>query len=145
MGNTSYIDLILIHWPSANNTETYSSSDPYCNANPNNKEYSPSLCRQSTWKALEFIFNEGKAKAIGVSNFEQKHLMDIFDLNSLLPAVNQFEFHGYWHPVLTQHHVAIAIGQKYNKSAAQVWLRWTWQQGIVSNPRSWNDDHQREN
>ena len=34
---------------------------------------------------------------------------------------------------------------KYNKSASQVWLRWIWQQGIVSNPRSWNDVHQREN
>ena len=56
---TEYIDLILIHWPSNNSTSTYSSSDPYCNASPSNKQYSPSLCRQSTWKALEFVFKAG--------------------------------------------------------------------------------------
>ena len=53
--------------------------------------------------------------------------------------------YGYWDPVLTAHPTAIGIGAKYGKSAAQVWLRWTYQQGIVSNPRSWNITHQQEN
>lgn len=43
------------------------------------------------------MFNSGRARAIGVSNFEQNHLQDILDLNSLVPAVNQVEFHPYWH------------------------------------------------
>ena len=77
--NTEYVDLLLIHWPS-------------CNANPTNPEYSASECRQSTWRALESAFRSGKARAIGVSNFEQRHLEDIFALKSEIPAVNQFEY-----------------------------------------------------
>eukprot|EP01083_Nonionella_stella_P036886 100625_1 len=173
--NTSYIDLILIHWPSDNRSTSWKSTDVYCNAT--NDLYDPTTCRQHTWKAMEWIFNHSGARAIGVSNFEVRHLEDIFNLNSLIPAVNQFEFHGYWHehdlveycqsykiqvnsyaplgtpdvmegywkPVLTQHPVATAIGNKYHKSAAQVWLRWAVQQGIVVNPRSWNIAHQHQN
>ena len=126
---------------------------------------------------MELVYERGQARAIGVSNFEKQHLMDIFNMNSLMPAVNQFEFHGYWHefelveycqsykitvnayaplgtpdvtygywdPVLTSQPTAINIGRKYGKSATQVWLRWIYQQGIVSNPRSWNISHQQEN
>eukprot|EP01084_Bolivina_argentea_P258104 434993_1 len=94
--NTTYIDLLLIHWPSPSQQQIANiSSDAFCNTD--NNQYNASLCRQSTWKALETIFNNKGAKAIGVSNFEQKHLQDIFALNSLKPAINQFEFHGYWH------------------------------------------------
>jgi diketogulonate reductase-like aldo/keto reductase len=82
--HTDYVDLLLIHWPGVVGQNV---SGP-CE---NDRE-----CRQQTWKALEVIFNQGKAKAIGVSNFEQNHLQDIFDLNSLIPSVNQVEFHPYW-------------------------------------------------
>ena len=103
MFNTTYFDLLLIHWPSLpNNRSSNDSSTPYCNSG-DPSEYNPTFCRQITWKAMEKIykgydFNGERvaAKAIGVSNFEQKHLMDIFNLNSLLPAVNQIEFHPYW-------------------------------------------------
>jgi len=47
--------------------------------------------------ALIQVFNQGKAKAIGVSNFEQVHLEDLFELNTLIPSVNQVEFHPYFH------------------------------------------------
>eukprot|EP01084_Bolivina_argentea_P257456 433762_1 len=180
MFNTSYVDLLLIHWPTCtsencNKTTSTKSTTKYCNAS--NHAYNSSACRQSTWKAMEYIFNNGGARAVGVSNFEAKHLQDIIDMNSLNPAVNQFEFHGYWHefnllkfcqsynitvdsyaplgtpdveygnwkPVLTQHPVPMSIGTKYNKSAAQIWLRWAWQQGVVVNPRSWNISHQKQN
>eukprot|EP01084_Bolivina_argentea_P238059 399951_1 len=94
--NTSYVDLLLIHWPSDQSPLSWSSTDPYCN--PQNIMYNATLCRQSTWKAYEYIFSElNGAKAIGVSNFEQKHIQDILVLQSLIPSVNQFEFHGYWH------------------------------------------------
>ena len=170
---TDYIDLLLIHWPS--NTSSPDTTDKYCNSS--NVEYSPSKCRQSTWRAMEKRYKEKKLRAIGVSNFEKNHLQDIFNLNSLIPSVNNFEFHGYWHeydlveycqsynimvdayaplgtpdieygywnPVLTQHPTAIDIGSKYNKSAAQIWLRWIIQQKMITNPRSWNITHQKEN
>lgn len=53
-------------------------------------------CRQQAWLALEHLFKTGKAKAIGVANFEMGHMQDLLDLNSLIPAVNQIEFHPYW-------------------------------------------------
>eukprot|EP01084_Bolivina_argentea_P211530 359823_1 len=174
--NTTYVDLLLIHFPYKNPSN---STDPYCNTS--NSKYSVKLCIQSTWKAYEYIFNELKgAKAIGVSNFEQEHINYILELNSLIPSVNQFEFHGYYHeydlvnfcqslnitvngyaplgtpdveygnwipptPILTEHPVAINISKKYNKTAAQIWLKWQLQQNIVINPRSWNITHMKQN
>eukprot|EP01083_Nonionella_stella_P209729 759969_1 len=127
--------------------------------------YDPSKCRQSVWRAMIDIFEKGKARAIGVSNFEVKHLQDCIavDNGKYLPAINQIEFHGYWHefdlvnwcqsrgitingyapvgtpdvmignwtdptPLLINHPVAMNIGNKYKKTAAQVWLRWQWHQ-----------------
>ena len=77
-----YVDLLLIHWPGRRG-----SSDE-----TQNRE-----TRQSCWKALEYLYNNSKARAIGVSNFEIKHIQDIVDLKSLLPAVNQVEYHPFWH------------------------------------------------
>ena len=174
--NTNYFDLILIHWPSDNSSAAATSTDVHCNTK---MQYSASLCRQSTWKALLETKSNGGAKAVGVSNFEEKHLKDVMKSQSPSgwPAVNQFEFHGYWHefnlvsychannitvnsyaplgtpdieygfwkPVLTSHPTAQQVGQKYGKSAAQVWLRWALQQNVVVNPRSWNISHQKQN
>eukprot|EP01084_Bolivina_argentea_P211526 359818_1 len=183
MFQIDYVDLLLVHWPH----RSLASTDIYCNNS--NINYSPSKCRKSTWKAFEKIFETGKAKAIGVSNFMIKHLNDTFYFNdgidfddeglniNYLPAVNQFEFHGYWHkhelvqycqdrnilvngyaslgtpdvtlgywnPLLIHHPVALRVAEKYSKSAAQVWLKWAYQQNIVLNPRSSNIDHQLEN
>eukprot|EP01084_Bolivina_argentea_P170716 295834_1 len=177
--NTSYFDLLLIHYPWQNGSKTDNETDLSCNGK--SSQYNATLCRQSTWKAYEWIYNNGGARAIGISNFEaQYQLQDIIDMHSLLPSVNQFEFHGYWHeyqlveqcqhlnitvnsysplgapdielgnwlpptPLLILHPVAVEIGKKYDKTAAQVWLRWAVQQGIVVNPRSWNATHMQEN
>ena len=65
-----YVDLLLIHWP-GQKKERY----------------------LETWKALENIYKNKKARAIGVSNFEIKHLNDIFENRSVPPAVNQIERH----------------------------------------------------
>ena len=76
-----YVDLLLIHWPgSAFGTKS-----------------SNTKIRQSCWNALEYLYNNGKARAIGVSNFEADHIQDIVDLKSLLPSVNQVEYHPFWH------------------------------------------------
>ena len=178
MFGTTYFDLLLIHWPACPAASSQS-TDPVCQKQHKEK-YDPKLCRQHTWKALEDIFTNGTARAIGVSNFEAKHIQDIIEMNSLLPAVDQFEFHGYWHEfglrdfaqsynitvnsyaplgapdveadgfkdwpyVLPENPVAVSIGKKYSKSAAQVWLKWAWQQGVVLNPRTLNVDHMKEN
>lgn len=82
-----YVDLLLIHWPAPPDK----SSDPTCQGNPPTWRE----CRQSTWRAMEEIYMLGKARAIGVSNFEKNHLEDIIAMNSTLPAVNQVEFHPY--------------------------------------------------
>jgi len=90
---TDYVDLLLIHYPGPWSTE--SSKDYPCTNGNGGVTYKP--CRQETWKALEEIFRAKKARAIGVSNFEVNHLQDIIELNSSLPAVNQVEYHLYFH------------------------------------------------
>ena len=79
-----YVDLLLIHWPG-----------PGAGCSMTNSSWRE--CRQSCWKALEQLFNTGKARAIGVSNFEVNHLQDILDMKGLVPAVNQVEYHPFWH------------------------------------------------
>eukprot|EP01084_Bolivina_argentea_P257466 433777_1 len=86
-----FVDLLLIHWPSSQRNNSMDSTDSYCNRGDINN-FNASFCRQQTWKALIKIFTDGGARAIGVSNFDQNQLNDIFALNSLIPAVNQFEF-----------------------------------------------------
>ena len=182
--NTTYMDMILIHWCTDNNQNAQQlSSDPTCHRYTST--YNATLCRQHTWRGLIELFNNKTVKAIGVSNFEVKHINDLInykydDGKSYLPAVNQMQFHGYWHeyellqfcndnnilynswstlgapdvqqtkwtgntPVLTKHPLAMQIGKKYNKSAAQVWLRRQHQLNILVIPRSNNVTHMMEN
>jgi len=88
---TNYVDLLLIHWPG----EFTRSGQPV----PNCKEGQSSWteCRIQSWRALETIFQQERVRAIGVSNFEVNHLLDIMTVNSSIPSVNQVEFHPYWH------------------------------------------------
>ena len=169
--NTSYVDLLLIHWP----LPVWSNSrDPACQ-----HESQARACRQSSWRAMEEIFHSGRALAVGVSNFEMSHLQDIVDMNSLLPAVNQVEYHPYWHeddlvaycrdksivfntysPLGTpdwgpDHRgwnssildlpLIRDIACRHAKSPAQVLLRWALEKKLVLNPRSWNEKHMAEN
>ena len=85
-----YVDLLLIHWPGP---PSPLATDPACRGNPTTWR----ACRQSTWKALEKIYNANKTRAIGVSNFEKVHLEDIISMNGMIPAVNQIEYSIYWH------------------------------------------------
>ncbi len=166
-----YVDLLLIHWPGPRG----SSTDPACQRDPPTWR----SCRQSVWKAMEKLFNSGKALAIGVSNFEQNHLEDIIQMSSMIPSVNQVEFQPYWHeddllaycksknitfnsysPLgapdwgPTQHGwngtilalpVIQSIAKAHQRTAAQIIQRWQWQQGIVVNPRTLNQNHMKEN
>ncbi|GHH88616.1 oxidoreductase [Streptomyces sulfonofaciens] len=141
-----YVDLYLIHWP-------VPSQDKYV----------------ESYKALEKIHAEGRAKSIGVSNFLPEHLQRLFDETSIIPAVNQIElhpqfqqrearaFHGEqgiateaWSPLgqgkgLLEVPALSAIAQKHGRTPAQIVLRWHVQIGNVVIPKSVTPSRIREN
>lgn len=136
------IDLYLIHWPVKEKFK-------------------------DTWKAMERIYKEGRAKAIGVCNFHIHHLERLLEDAEVVPAVNQVEFH----PLLTQrellkycrekgiqleawsplmhgnlHEVDLSdLAAKYGKTPAQIILRWDIQQGVVTIPKSVTPSRIEEN
>lgn len=95
----SYVDLLLIHWPfynpSAGNvtTNVTVSTDPACQHK--NPKFNGTACRLDTWRALIKIFNDGGAKAIGVSNYNIADLEEIRLAGLPMPALNQCPFHIY--------------------------------------------------
>lgn len=132
---TDYLDLYLIHQPFG---------DIY-----------------NSWRAMEDLYNEGKIRAIGVSNFLPDRLLDLILHNKITPAVNQVETHPFlqqienaefmkennvqiesWAPFaegknnIFQNEILLSIAGKYNKSVAQIILRWLTQRDIVVIPKS---------
>lgn len=122
------------------------------------------------WRVLERLYQEGKIKAIGVSNFEPFRLMDLCLHNKVVPAVNQVEVHPFcqmkaeheyhsangiqteaWAPFaenknnLFTNPCLISLAEKYNKSVQQVILRWVTQRGIVTIPRTTSTAHAKAN
>ncbi len=150
----SYVDLYLVHWPTADaNLKT-------TNAMINKRE--------ETWRAMEEIYKSGKAKAIGVSNFTIKHLKEMEKYANIMPMVNQVEFHPFLYQKELLEHCRLkdivltascpivrnlksdderitSISKKHSKTAAQVFLRWGLQKGIVEIPRSSKKEHIVEN
>lgn len=129
-----YVDLYLVHWPVPG-------------------KY------LDTWRALETIYENGQAKAIGVSNFHIHHLKDLFNHSDIVPAVNQVECHPRlvqnelitfckshniqfesWAPIMqgkvNDIEVLKKIGKQYGKTPVQVTLRWNLDKGIVTIPKS---------
>ncbi|MCC6413815.1 MAG: aldo/keto reductase [Saprospiraceae bacterium] len=123
-----------------------------------------------TWRAMQEIYKAGKARAIGVSNFQSDRLMDLIVHNEVVPAVNQIETHPFHQQIETQqflqennvqiqswgpfaegknnifHNELLAtIGAKYNKTIAQVILRWLTQRGVVAIPKSVRKERMEEN
>ena len=124
--------------------------------------------RRQSWRALEALQAQGKARSIGVSNFTIKHLTDLLAQTKTVPAVNQVEFHPYLYQrdlldycinkgivieaysPLTRakrlnHPTIVAIAKKYSKTAAQVLIRWSLQHDVVVIPKSIHQDRIREN
>ena len=122
------------------------------------------------WRAMEELYAQGRVRAIGVCNFEPDRLLDLCHNTRVIPAVNQIEAHPYtpqteairimqelgvqaeaWGPLaegrngLFTDDILIGIGRKYNKSAAQVVLRWHLQHGIVAIPKSVHRQRMEEN
>lgn len=114
-----------------------------------------------SWRAMEELYSEGKIRAIGVSNFQMDRLVDLIVHNEVIPAVNQVETHVFnqqiesakimkennvqiesWGPFaegknnMFQNEILVSIAEKYNKTVAQVILRWLTQRGVVAIPKS---------
>lgn len=114
-----------------------------------------------SWRALEELYKEGKIRAIGVSNFHPDRVMDLIVNNEIVPAVNQIETHPFYQRTedqkflkengvqieswasfaegrndLFSNEILATIGKKYNKSVAQVILRWLVQREVVVIPKS---------
>lgn len=123
-----------------------------------------------SWRAMEELYKEGKVRAIGVSNFQTDSIMDIITFNEIIPAINQVETHPFnqqvenqkfliengvqiesWGPFaegknnLFTNELLASIGEKYNKSIAQVVLRWLTQRGVVAIPKSVRKERMIEN
>lgn len=122
------------------------------------------------WRAMEELYQDGRVKAIGVSNFQPDRVMDLIVHNKIVPAINQIETHPFnqqvaaqkflqennvqiesWGPFaegknnLFQNELLVAIGKKYNKTVAQIVLRWLTQRGVVAIPKSVHTNRIEEN
>lgn len=129
-----YLDLYLIHWPVAGKYK-------------------------DTWRALERLYNEKRVRSIGVSNFLQHHLEDLLSVADIVPMVNQMEFHPYlvqqslldfcarhkiqyeaWSPMMQGEIFGMDafkdLAAKYQKTIAQIVLRWDLQKGVITIPKS---------
>ncbi len=140
---TDYIDLYLIHWPSGGK-------------------------RIETWKALETLIDEGKCRAIGVSNFAFKHINELLDNCRVVPAVNQVEFSPFlyqkdllefcrekgiqlegYSPLGRGNKVKdpkiASTAEKYSKTPAQILIRWSLQHKVIVIPKSSDKNRIKEN
>jgi diketogulonate reductase-like aldo/keto reductase len=122
------------------------------------------------WRAMQNLYKEGKVRAIGVSNFQPDRLMDLIIHHEIVPAVNQVETHPFhqqtetqkflqennlqiesWGPFaegknnIFQNELLASIGKKYNKTIAQVILRWLTQRGVIAIPKSVRKERMKEN
>lgn len=142
---TKYVDLYLMHWP---NPETFIDS----------------------WKQMEVLYKEGLCRAIGVCNFHQHHMEELLSAAEVVPAVNQIELHpllsqkslveyctlkgilveaysplARMHKDLVENPVMVSLSEKYRKSVVQIILRWNFQNGIVSIPKTSNKERLKSN
>lgn len=122
------------------------------------------------WRAMEELYKEGKVRAIGISNFQPDRVMDMILFNKVVPAVNQIETHPFnqqinnlkflqendvqlesWGPFaegrnnIFSNEILVSLAAKYQKSVAQVMLRWLTQRGIVAIPKSVHKERIAEN
>ncbi|MCQ4795041.1 aldo/keto reductase [Anaerofustis stercorihominis] len=137
-----YLDLYLIHWPA--NKKQFDNAEEI-NAN--------------TWRAFEDIYETGRVKSIGLSNFLPQHIDELMKTAKIKPMVNQIEFHpGFaqietaeycikndivaeaWSPLgrkdALSNETLIELSKKYDKSVAQICIRWVLQHNILPLPKS---------
>ena len=143
MLKTDYVDLYLVHWPIK-------------------------ATRKETWLALERLYSEGRVKAIGVANYLEPFLAELDSYGSVIPAVDQVEFSPFLYlkdlkelcqskGIVLQAYTPLARGRrmqderlqalskKYDKTPAQIMLRWILQHGVSAIPKSSNQLRLQEN
>lgn len=147
-----YLDLYLIHWP----------------ANERQFRKKASKLNQETWRAMEKLYEEGRIKAIGVSNFMPHHIERLMEKATVKPAVNQIEFHPgllqkecvefckeqeitveAWSPLgrgeLIFDELLMGLAEKYGSTVAQLIIRWVMQHDIVPLVKSTKQSRIEEN
>ncbi|KAJ3703343.1 hypothetical protein LUZ61_007048 [Rhynchospora tenuis] len=159
-----YIDLYLIHWPLRIKKEGSLSPENFL---------LPDI--PATWRVMEKLYDSGKARAIGVSNFSCKKLGDLLEIARVPPAVNQVESHPGWQqrklhefcqskgvhisaysplgrPVYSSGNSIVLcnpivkmVAEKLGKTPAQIMLRWGLQMGHTVLPKSKNEARMKEN
>lgn len=146
-----YLDMYLIHWPASKAVH-----DDWQKIN------------EETWKAFEYLYNEGYVKAIGVCNFKKNQLEELLKTAIIKPMVNQIEFHvGFrqeetvdyckendilveaWSPLgsgkMLKSEELKTMADKYNVSVAQLCIKWCLQNGVLPLPKSKNENRMKEN
>jgi methylglyoxal/glyoxal reductase len=139
----SYVDLYLIHWPVQG-------------------------LGDETWRAMIKLLHQGKARAIGVSNYSIRELNELLEKSDIVPAVNQVEFHPFLYQEellrfcknnniqleayspLTRgkrlnHPKILELAKKYNKTPAQILIRWSLQHNVIVIPKSIHEARIKEN
>ncbi|MCD8195842.1 MAG: aldo/keto reductase [Lachnospiraceae bacterium] len=147
---TDFLDLYLIHWPCV---ERFRMDWKEINAD--------------TWRGFEKLYRDGKVRAIGVSNFQRKHLEALRPYAQIQPMVDQIEFHpGYlqlddvhymqengilpqaWSPLgngaVLQETLLIEMAQKYRKTAAQICIRFCLQKGVLPLTKSMKPERMKQ-
>lgn len=137
------LDLYLIHWP----VEDF---------------------HQESWRALVDLHKQGRCRAIGVSNYTETHLDQLAQVSDVVPAINQMEFHPFvyresmlvrcreagiqlqaYSPLVRaekfRHPTVVALSKKYNKTPAQILLRWNLDHGVAVIPKTRHIARMREN
>jgi len=139
---TDYLDLYMVHWPKHKTKET--------------------------WRAMEKLYRDGRVKAIGVCNFKIHHIETLLEEAEIKPVINQVEFHPYfvqtdlmnfckendimteaWAPLMQGKIFEVKeineIAKKYEKTVAQIALRWDLQMGLITIPKTVQPHLIREN
>ena len=148
---SEYADVIMIHWPRPNlNDEEWKALD------------------LETWRAMEYLYSQGKIKALGLSNFLPYHAENIFSRCEVMPSVAQFEFHpGHtqafaleyyrrkgiqvqaWSPIgrgrVLDDVLIRELSGKYHVTPAQVCIRFCIQEGVMPLPKASSPERMREN
>jgi diketogulonate reductase-like aldo/keto reductase len=141
--NMDYVDMYLVHWPQ------------------------PGL-RLDTWKAMMTIYEQGKARAIGISNYTEKHIDELLIDSPIVPGVNQIEMTPYlYQKELAEHCLKnriqiesyspltqgkkineprlVALANKYGKTAGQMLIRWSIEHNFIVLPKSATAERIKEN
>ncbi|KAM9324880.1 putative oxidoreductase ZK1290.5 [Gastrophryne carolinensis] len=146
-----YLDLYLMHWPDANIPGK-----------------SAQEARAETWRALEDLYHRGICRSIGVSNFLTHHLEQLNEDCNVIPHLNQVEYHPFQRPQslvdyckkknivfggycplakgqALAHPVILKLAKQYGRTPAQICIRWSIQNGVVTIPKSTKESRVQEN